>query len=67
VDCPAAWHNGACGATFSDGHSEIHKWKGLFKNLNQVSDIPGALNQSVNDLKSISDCHWLADNATVHN
>jgi prepilin-type N-terminal cleavage/methylation domain-containing protein len=25
-DLPASYHNGACGFTFSDGHSEIHKW-----------------------------------------
>lgn len=25
-DCPAAWHNGACGLSFADGHAEIHKW-----------------------------------------
>jgi prepilin-type processing-associated H-X9-DG protein len=26
VDYPAAYHNGACGFGFADGHSEIHKW-----------------------------------------
>lgn len=26
-DLPASYHNGACGFSFSDGHSEIHKWK----------------------------------------
>jgi prepilin-type N-terminal cleavage/methylation domain-containing protein/prepilin-type processing-associated H-X9-DG protein len=25
-DCPASYHNGACGFAFADGHSEIHKW-----------------------------------------
>jgi prepilin-type N-terminal cleavage/methylation domain-containing protein/prepilin-type processing-associated H-X9-DG protein len=31
-DAPAAYHNGACGFSFADGHSEIHKWVGpLFK------------------------------------
>jgi len=29
VDWPAAYHNGAGGLSFADGHSEIHKWKGL--------------------------------------
>jgi len=28
VDCPANYHNGACGFAFVDGHSEIHKWTG---------------------------------------
>jgi len=25
-DLPASYHNGACGISFADGHSEIHKW-----------------------------------------
>jgi prepilin-type N-terminal cleavage/methylation domain-containing protein len=25
-DVPASYHNGACSFTFSDGHSEMHKW-----------------------------------------
>ncbi|TAK90100.1 MAG: prepilin-type N-terminal cleavage/methylation domain-containing protein [Verrucomicrobia bacterium] len=25
-DLPASYHNGACGVSFADGHSEIHKW-----------------------------------------
>jgi prepilin-type processing-associated H-X9-DG protein len=33
-DAPASYHNGACGFSFSDGHSEIHKW------LNPDTDIP---------------------------
>ena len=27
IDFPAAYHNGAGGVTFADGHSEIHKGK----------------------------------------
>jgi prepilin-type processing-associated H-X9-DG protein len=27
VDYPAAYHNNACGFSFADGHSEIHKWQ----------------------------------------
>jgi len=26
-DLPGSLHNGACGFSFADGHSEIHKWK----------------------------------------
>ena len=26
-DLPASYHDGACGFSFADGHSEIHKWK----------------------------------------
>ena len=28
VDCPASYHDGACGIVFADGHSEIHRWQG---------------------------------------
>jgi prepilin-type processing-associated H-X9-DG protein len=28
IDFPASYHNGACGFSFADGHSEIHKWIG---------------------------------------
>ena len=24
---PGIYHNGACGLSFADGHSEIHKWR----------------------------------------
>ncbi len=27
VDLPASYHNGACGFSFADGHSEIKKWQ----------------------------------------
>ena len=26
IDVPAKYHNNACGFSFADGHSEIHKW-----------------------------------------
>jgi prepilin-type N-terminal cleavage/methylation domain-containing protein/prepilin-type processing-associated H-X9-DG protein len=28
-DLPASYHNRACGFSFADGHSEIHKWRDL--------------------------------------
>jgi prepilin-type N-terminal cleavage/methylation domain-containing protein/prepilin-type processing-associated H-X9-DG protein len=27
VDGPGSYHGGACGFSFADGHSEVHKWK----------------------------------------
>jgi prepilin-type N-terminal cleavage/methylation domain-containing protein/prepilin-type processing-associated H-X9-DG protein len=27
IDFPASYHGGACGFSFADGHSEIHKWR----------------------------------------
>jgi prepilin-type N-terminal cleavage/methylation domain-containing protein/prepilin-type processing-associated H-X9-DG protein len=32
VELPGCQHAGACGVTFADGHSEIHKWRGKFGN-----------------------------------
>jgi prepilin-type processing-associated H-X9-DG protein len=26
IDIPAGYHNHACGFSFADGHSEIHRW-----------------------------------------
>jgi prepilin-type N-terminal cleavage/methylation domain-containing protein/prepilin-type processing-associated H-X9-DG protein len=26
-DLPASYHNGACGFSYADGHSEIHRWR----------------------------------------
>jgi prepilin-type N-terminal cleavage/methylation domain-containing protein/prepilin-type processing-associated H-X9-DG protein len=32
VELPGCQHAGACGVSFADGHSEIHKWRGKFSN-----------------------------------
>ena len=64
IDFPASFHNGACGFSFCDGHSEIHKWIGA-KIEAPVHYITGSLpDSSAGD--SWKDVQWLADNATVH-
>jgi prepilin-type N-terminal cleavage/methylation domain-containing protein/prepilin-type processing-associated H-X9-DG protein len=40
-DAPAAYHNGACGFSFADGHSEVHKWRGGWLKLKVMTTIPG--------------------------
>ncbi len=35
-DIPAAYHNGACGFSFADGHSEIRKWLSRASKYTQV-------------------------------
>ncbi len=35
-DAPGSWHDRACGFSFADGHSEIHKWK-QYDQLKNVS------------------------------
>lgn len=36
VDLPATYHNMAAGFAFADGHSEIHKWRGVMTRFPQV-------------------------------
>jgi prepilin-type N-terminal cleavage/methylation domain-containing protein/prepilin-type processing-associated H-X9-DG protein len=66
IDFPASYHNRACGFSFADGHSEIHKWKG--------SQIPNApitytatlpLNVATITALDAVDAHWMAENTTV--
>ena len=35
-DAPGSWHDRACGFSFADGHSEIHKWR----QYDQLKNVP---------------------------
>ena len=64
IDMPASFHNGACGFSFSDGHAEVHKWRGSkIKNAPVrfvLMPLPvGAAGDSWVDVS------WMADNSTV--
>ncbi|HLH54642.1 MAG TPA: prepilin-type N-terminal cleavage/methylation domain-containing protein [Verrucomicrobiae bacterium] len=63
VDFPASYHNGACGFSFTDGHSEIHKWIGSKIKAPVRYDDSLPLNVPAGD--SWMDVQWMADNATV--
>jgi prepilin-type N-terminal cleavage/methylation domain-containing protein/prepilin-type processing-associated H-X9-DG protein len=65
IDVPAAFHNGACGFSFADGHSEIHKWIGsAIKPAVRYTDSPPlALNYPAGD--SARDVRWMAEHTTV--
>jgi prepilin-type N-terminal cleavage/methylation domain-containing protein len=79
VDWPANYHNGASGVSFSDGHSEIHKWKGYsskfpynpgagFANapINYTSDLDASKHGAPNPAgNSYVDVSWLANVSTV--
>ena len=39
-DAPTTYHNGACGISFADGHSEIHKWRGGWIGFPTIKQIP---------------------------
>jgi len=59
-DCPASYHNGACGFAFADGHSEIHKW------LDSRTRIPVKRidNFSAGNQKNNKDIEWLWSKTT---
>ncbi len=48
IDFPASYHNGACGFSFADGHSEIRKWVGT-KIKAPVQNAPMSLNVPAGD------------------
>jgi prepilin-type N-terminal cleavage/methylation domain-containing protein/prepilin-type processing-associated H-X9-DG protein len=57
-DLPSSSHNGACGFSFADGHSEIKKWlvvttkRGIKKS---TSDFPIAVGTDKRDIQWVSD------------
>jgi prepilin-type N-terminal cleavage/methylation domain-containing protein/prepilin-type processing-associated H-X9-DG protein len=60
-DLPASYHNGACGFSFADGHSEIKKWlcgstiRGVLKN---TSGFPVSVGTDTRDIA------WVAERTT---
>jgi prepilin-type N-terminal cleavage/methylation domain-containing protein/prepilin-type processing-associated H-X9-DG protein len=75
IDIPANYHNGACGFSFADGHSEIKKWLSVSSGhpetraglRNMPVYFTGARNLSLNFPAQDAwvDAKWMADNATV--
>ncbi|MCC6235172.1 MAG: type II secretion system protein [Verrucomicrobiales bacterium] len=61
VDYPASYHGGAGGLSFSDGHSEVKKWKDprTMPQLRKNVDLPLNVNSPNNP-----DCRWLMDRTT---
>jgi prepilin-type N-terminal cleavage/methylation domain-containing protein/prepilin-type processing-associated H-X9-DG protein len=62
ADMPSAYHNGACGFSFADGHAEIHKWKASLASprafavkYTDGSDMPGLLGSKAGDV----DIRWM--------
>ncbi|HEX7862113.1 MAG TPA: type II secretion system protein [Verrucomicrobiae bacterium] len=51
-DAPAAYHNGACGFAFADGHSEIKKWKGSYLRKRAQGGVVGVNYQPFNGITS---------------
>jgi len=55
-DIPASYHAGACGISFADGHSEIHKW------LSSATKVPVSFHYTTRnfDAQGRADYQWLA-------
>jgi prepilin-type processing-associated H-X9-DG protein len=60
-DVPASYHNGACGLSFADGHSEIKKWKdsGTLAPIRRTNPSTGTGAAAPNDVK------WLQDRTSA--
>ena len=63
VDFPASYHNGACGFSFADGHSEIHKWRG--STIKPKVDYTATMSLNVDAGDSVQDVIWMSENCTV--
>ncbi|MSU35248.1 MAG: type II secretion system protein [Pedosphaera sp.] len=65
IDVPASYHNGACGFSFADGHSEIHRWLGSRIKVpvrNGTPVLPLPLGPAGDSLKDVL---WMSENTTV--
>ncbi len=62
IDFPAAYHNGAAGLSFADGHSELHQWKGSkIRTFGRAGNT--GLNVAAGD--SLNDAKWWSSVTTV--
>ena len=60
IDFPAHYHNGACGFSFADGHSEIHKWIG-----STIKTTTLGMGLAVDAGNSVEDVKWMSRNCSV--
>jgi prepilin-type processing-associated H-X9-DG protein len=63
-DFPAAYHDRACGFSFADGHSEIHRWLDG-RTMPPVSDTTLVTSTSGTNSPNNPDVYWIQDHATV--
>jgi prepilin-type N-terminal cleavage/methylation domain-containing protein/prepilin-type processing-associated H-X9-DG protein len=60
-DLPGFYHNGSCGYSFADGHSEIHKWR---DQRTTPPLVDGGLVPDVYASPNNEDIAWMQDRAT---
>jgi prepilin-type N-terminal cleavage/methylation domain-containing protein/prepilin-type processing-associated H-X9-DG protein len=58
IDFPGSFHNGGCGFSFADGHSEIHLWKGATMKQPVVQNGSDHSKQCT-DIDTAHDLEWL--------
>ncbi len=63
-DLPASYHNGACGFSFADGHSEIHKWRSSATKL-PVRFTDGFQQLPLTDPAGKADAQWITFHSSV--
>ena len=63
ADIPASYHGGACGFSFADGHSEVHKWKSTYCTILPVTY--GTLPHRAFDADGLVDANWIATRSSV--
>jgi prepilin-type N-terminal cleavage/methylation domain-containing protein/prepilin-type processing-associated H-X9-DG protein len=67
VDVPGSFHNGGCGISFADGHSEIHKWLGtVIKSITMGTPSTVAHSQTMMNQADINDLTWLQVRNTAY-
>ncbi|TAK93425.1 MAG: prepilin-type cleavage/methylation domain-containing protein [Verrucomicrobia bacterium] len=63
LDLPASYHNGAAAFSFSDGHSELHRWK---NESTRVPAVPGlAMLPRLINKKEAADYYWVVYRMSV--
>ncbi|OQC70752.1 MAG: hypothetical protein BWX47_00123 [candidate division Hyd24-12 bacterium ADurb.Bin004] len=58
IDIPSNYHNGACGFSFADGHSEIHKWVGPTIKRLKINARDGAYQLNIGTPRTDPDLYW---------
>jgi len=65
-DLPATYHDGACGFSFADGHSEIHKFKSRACTILPVTfGSPSIVPFSQDPVAATADGLWVAERTSI--
>ncbi len=60
IDCPASYHNNACGMCYTDGHAQIKKWVDV-----EILNIPDPQWTSQQLPKNGTDLQWLVNRSSA--